>query len=259
MFFKKKAPEPPPIANEQQYVAWFIEYSEKVTFIRDLYKNNLDEFVIACTKGATKVLNEYPSGDTLFERIVELSETYNTQMNSLVEKRGGLAFCPPELQGAVVSLLMNICVGIEFLEWKYKYRKAIDLFSIGDGTPSKNDLIKSLAKERIKTDPSFYSRGYSESMIDSLGTILLMGAPEATIVTIVETYALSQQSGASEEAILNHIENYRSQIGAGSMPVPLNLETYIKYRIEIEHSHGAPISEQFISRDIAIARNHYGC
>jgi len=101
--------------------------------------------------------------------------------------------------------------------------------------------------------------GFSESMIDSLGAMALMGIPEAAIVTIVETYALSLKSGAPEEAILNHIESHRSQFGAGTMPTPLNLETYIKYRIEIEHGHGAPISEQFVSRAIATTRDQYGC
>lgn len=129
----------------------------------------------------------------------------------------------------------------------------------GGGKPSKNDLIKNLAKERIRTDPLAESMGFNESMIDALGTMELMGIPEAAIVTIVETYALSLKSGAPEEAILNHIENHRSQLGAGSMPVPLNLETYIKYRIEIEHGHGAPISEQSISKAISIARGQYGC
>ena len=129
----------------------------------------------------------------------------------------------------------------------------------GGGKPSKNELIKNLAKERIRTDPLAESMGFSESMIDSLGAMQLMGIPEAAIVTIVETYALSLKSGAPEEAILNHIENHRSQLGVGPMPVPLNLVTYIKYRIAIEHAHGAPISEQFISKAISIAREQYGC
>ncbi|MCP4486233.1 MAG: hypothetical protein GY820_02775 [Gammaproteobacteria bacterium] len=129
MFFKKNVPEAPPITNEQQYISWFIEHSEKVAHIRKLYKKNLDKFVVTCTKGATKVLDEYPTGDALFERIGDLSVACETQMKPLVEKRGGLVFCPPELQGAVVSVLMNIFVGIEFLEKKYKHREAIELFS----------------------------------------------------------------------------------------------------------------------------------
>lgn len=128
----------------------------------------------------------------------------------------------------------------------------------GGGASSKEELIKNLAKTRIRTDPMARRMGYDESMIDSLETMQLMGIPEAAIVTIVETYALSLKSGAPESAILEHIENHRSQIGSGVFPVPLNLESYIKYRLEIEHSHGVPISEDFITEAIAICKQHYG-
>lgn len=126
------------------------------------------------------------------------------------------------------------------------------------GGSSKEDLIRNLAKKRVREDPMASQMGFDEGMVNSLGTMQLLGLPEAAIVTIIETYALSLKSGAPEEAILNHIENHRSQIGSGTLPSPLNLESYIKYRIEIEHSHGAPISKEFISEAIAVSRAHYG-
>jgi hypothetical protein len=129
MFFKKKIPEPPSISSEQQYIEWFIEYSDKVAHIRKLYKKNLDKFIVACTKGAINVLSDYPTGDSLFERIGDLSVAYENEMKPLVENRGGLERCPPELQGAIVSVLMNIFVGIEFLEKKYEHKEALELFS----------------------------------------------------------------------------------------------------------------------------------
>lgn len=129
MFFKKMAPEPPLITDEQKYVAWFVEHSEKVAHLRKLYRANIDTFVAACTKGAIKVLGEYQSADALFERISDLSVDYETQMKPFIDKRGGLAFCPPELQGAAVGLLMNIYVGIEFLEKKYQHKETTELFS----------------------------------------------------------------------------------------------------------------------------------
>lgn len=135
MFFKKRASEPPPITDEQKYIAWFVEHSDKVAHLRQLYRNNIDIFVAACTRGAIKVLDEYPTADSLFERVGDLSVAYETQMKPFVEKRGGLAFCPPELQGAAVSLLMTIFVGIEFLEKKYKHKEAIELFSAIDKMP----------------------------------------------------------------------------------------------------------------------------
>jgi len=129
----------------------------------------------------------------------------------------------------------------------------------GGGSSNKEDLIRNLVKKRIKEDPLAEILGYDESMVDSLETMELMGIPEAAIVTIVETYALSLKNGAPEDAIFNHIENHRSQIGSGTLPNPLNLESYIKYRIEIEHDYGAPISEKFISDAIVASREYFGC
>lgn len=127
----------------------------------------------------------------------------------------------------------------------------------GAGGPTKEDLIRDLAKERLRSDLAAQAWGISADMIDSLGTMELMGIPEATIVTIVETYALSLRSGAPESAILEHIENHRSQIGSGTLPQPLNLDSYVRYRLDIEHSHGAPISAEFISEAIAICKKRY--
>ena len=133
--FKRKVPEAPPITNEQQYIAWFVEHSEKVVHIRKLYTKNLDTFVTACTKGASKVLDECPNGDVLFERVGDLSGYYETKMKPLVDKRGGLEYCPTKLQGAVAGLMMDIAVGMEFLEKKYKHREAMKIFSAADNMP----------------------------------------------------------------------------------------------------------------------------
>lgn len=128
----------------------------------------------------------------------------------------------------------------------------------GGGDSAKEDLIKNLAKERVRADPAASRMGFDESMIDSLDTMQLMGIPEAAIVTIVETYAQSLKTGASERVILEHIENHRSQIGSGTLPEPLNLESYVNYRLEVEHGHGAPISEDFINKAIATCKRHFG-
>ena len=89
MFFKKKTPEPPPITDERKYIAWFVEHSVKVAHLRQLYRENIDKFVAACTRGAIKVLDEYPSADALFERIGDLSVAYETQMNRLLKNVAG--------------------------------------------------------------------------------------------------------------------------------------------------------------------------
>lgn len=124
---------------------------------------------------------------------------------------------------------------------------------------SKNDLIRALAKQRVRNDPMAKAMGFNEHMIDSLGMIQLAGLPESTIVTIVETYAMLKKHSVPDQEIFERIEAHRSSIGSGEMPRPLNLESYIHYRLDIEHSHGAPISEKFISEAVRVSREQYGC
>ena len=68
-----------------------------------------------------------------------------------------------------------------------------------------------------------------------------MGLPEATIVSIVETYwMMEHQTKFSDKEILEAIERHRQILfpESGPMSSPLTLSNYIKYRLHIEHSHG---------------------
>ena len=129
----------------------------------------------------------------------------------------------------------------------------------GDGRPSKNDLIRSLAKQRVRQDPIASSMGFNESMIDSLGMLQLAGLPESTIATIVQTYASLKKHGASDEEIFSRIEAHRSSIGSGDIPSPLTLNSYVEYRLDVEHSHGAPISSGSIAESVRTCCEHFGC
>lgn len=129
----------------------------------------------------------------------------------------------------------------------------------GGGRPSKNDLIRSLAKHRVRQYPMASAMGFDERMVDSLGMMQLAGLPESTIATIVETYAMLKKHGAADHEIFSRIEAHRTQIGSGEIPNPLNLESYTQYRIEVEHSHGAPISDDFVAEAVRICREHFGC
>lgn len=122
-------PTPPRIEDESQYIAWFIRYSEELKPIRELYKKNLDGFIAACVVGAQKELGKYSDGNSLFERVGDLAVFYESQINPLVEKRGGLKCCPPQLQGAAVSVIINISVISEFLKEKYRHPEATALFN----------------------------------------------------------------------------------------------------------------------------------
>jgi len=104
-----------------------------------------------------------------------------------------------------------------------------------------------LAKRRVKDDPIASVLGN----IDDLSDTMILGLPEATIVYIVDTYQLLRKQRSSENDALEAIENHRASLGdSGTLPSPLTLQNYIKYRLKIEHSGGAPISQDFINKAI---------
>lgn len=126
----------------------------------------------------------------------------------------------------------------------------------------KINLIISLAKKRIYSDP-FLKQRYEEDNIEKIEKwpeILLMSIPEANIVSIVETYwMMKHQTKDSDRKILDAIEQHRKTFfpESGPMPSPLTLSNYIKYRLNIELSHGVPISNEFIDQAIKEANEAY--
>jgi len=118
----------------------------------------------------------------------------------------------------------------------------------------KIELIKTLAKKRVQDDPIASMLGD----IDKLSKTMFMSLPEATIVTIVETWAILKRQGFGEEDVLKRIEAHRASFGDyGDLPKPLKLENYIKYRLELEHDHDALISEEFIDYAIEVAKQQF--
>jgi hypothetical protein len=126
----------------------------------------------------------------------------------------------------------------------------------------KINLIISLTKKRIYSDP-FLKQRYEEDNIEQIEKwpeILLMSIPEATIVSIVQTYwMIKHQTGASDREILDAIERHRKTLfpESGPMPSPLTLSSYIKYRLNMELSYGVPISSEFIDQAIKEANEAY--
>jgi len=124
-----------------------------------------------------------------------------------------------------------------------------------DGGMSKENLIKKLVRKRLQNDPIAKMLGN----VDDLSDLELMGLPEATIVTIIETYCtMKHQANLPDDEIFEAIEAHRSMFGdKGEMPSPLTLSSYIKYRLGIEHSHGAPISSKFIDEAIGETKRFF--
>jgi len=122
--------------------------------------------------------------------------------------------------------------------------------------PSKEDLIRTLIKRRFLETGILdeYSRD-----VDSLSKVQLYGTPEATILVIVKSYATLKKGGAPDDEIFALIEAHRAAAGTGPLPNPLTLQSYVTYRVALEHSHGAPISHDFIAEAIAVSRAFFQC
>lgn len=123
-------------------------------------------------------------------------------------------------------------------------------------------LIKQLAKIRIQNDQILKKKyqGRDVPSLDDLPEIVLLGLPEGTIISIVESYwMMKAMTTKSDKEILEAIEHYRKTLfpESGRMPSPLTLSSYIKYRLNVEHSHGVPISNEFIEDCIKKANEAY--
>ncbi len=115
---------------------------------------------------------------------------------------------------------------------------------------TKFDLIRKLLKARLRSDPMAQLAGVNPDEVDSQPDAVVLGTPEGTITTIVETYITMKRQGVSEDQILLLIEEHRSEIGADTVVFPLPLRDYIRYRVSLEHSGSAPVSDDSLDHSI---------
>lgn len=113
---------------------------------------------------------------------------------------------------------------------------------------TKFDLIRELIKERFLEDPLATSMGSTLEIIDQQPNEILIGTPEGTVVTIIESYLALRDAGTPLAETILTIEQYRNKVITGEMPLSASLNTYIKYRVKLEHGDGPPISWSSIGR-----------
>jgi len=114
--------------------------------------------------------------------------------------------------------------------------------------PNKQKIIRELAILRINKSAMF--KGFENQIISEIMNMSddhLTSLPEGSIVTIIETYLKLLSEGISEKEAIEHIDVLRStnialisgdpaQLNGGSKKLPsnLNLDNYIRYRINKE-------------------------
>lgn len=105
---------------------------------------------------------------------------------------------------------------------------------------AKVQYAKATAKRRIARVPELADKLHELfCLIDSADVMEASGFPEATVYTIVESYAGLRKRNVGHTAALSAIETTRRQLGAASVDGETDLAEYILNRICIEHG-GAP-------------------
>ena len=120
-------------------------------------------------------------------------------------------------------------------------------------------LIRTLLKKRVIEDEAAQLLGYTPAMVDALSVEILMGMPEATLVTIVDAFAQLKIKGLSHIDALNTIERSRTQGVAETVPAGMTLEAYAGYRVSREHGERAISSSAHIFQSVELARTLYRC
>jgi hypothetical protein len=117
----------------------------------------------------------------------------------------------------------------------------------------KEDLMRRLLKARVARDPSARAFGQGPEFADSVNSFVLMGMPEATIVTCVESWAQLRNQGLNESAIAEKIAAFRGGTSLGG-----GVEEVIRARVLGEHGHGGFLPADHVDWCIKEARAFYG-
>jgi hypothetical protein len=74
------------------------------------------------------------------------------------------------------------------------------------------DLIRSLVRKRVLGDGTVTDPAEFNVWLDNATQVILYGVPEASIVTIIQTYVDMEAKGYNHYDILNTIEESRSRL-----------------------------------------------
>lgn len=128
-----------------------------------------------------------------------------------------------------------------------------ELGKLVGGSGDKESLIRRLLKRRIAQDPNAHALGQTPAVADDLGTQQLMGLPEATIVTCVETWAVLSREGLSQDEIARRIAQHRGTRYPGD-----GVEALIRICVDAEHGNALYLPSAHVEWCIREARTAYG-
>jgi hypothetical protein len=119
---------------------------------------------------------------------------------------------------------------------------------------NRDELIRLLAKLRLRGDPEASQSGINEQLIDQLSGEKLSALPESTIVNIVETYYILKHKDMADAEIFQRIDMQRSLFAPPvSCPAGLGLRSYIDFRLKVEHAPLGRLDDAMVQMAILYA------
>ena len=125
----------------------------------------------------------------------------------------------------------------------------------GSRESKKWETIKEGVIKRFSGYQELMKMSGESSRLPKISKEQLLGTPEATIITIVENYYQGMNHGLSEHETFQRIEMHRSMGGSGIMPDPVNLESYVNYRMGIEYKDAPGLSDVHVKDMIESAKS----
>jgi hypothetical protein len=118
----------------------------------------------------------------------------------------------------------------------------------------KNELVRMLAKLRLRSDPEASSKGVTEDVVDGFSEAELSTLPESTIVHIADAYFVLKKKDVPDQEIFRKIDMQRSLFGQDSaIPADMNLNRYIKYRLKAEFPQLQSLEDMIVDMEILYA------
>ncbi len=117
----------------------------------------------------------------------------------------------------------------------------------------KVNLIRTLLRQRIALDPTAKAMGQTPALADEMPMMMLMGLPEATIVTCVESWAQLRQQRVADAEIAKRIASLR-----GGAPGANTVEDVIRDRVQAEHGQSGFLPSEHVEACIREAKRAYG-
>lgn len=127
----KSIPPRPSIDDEREFIEWILKYDNELKIYRKAYdKKHLDIVIQGDTDVILeKILKPCNNGEELFNKLADIGKSHENILG-MIEKRGGLPNCPPEIVNAYFGHIARLRILPYFIKYKYEMSLTEDIFNL---------------------------------------------------------------------------------------------------------------------------------